>query len=553
MIQLELMKGENQRSMMLRFPATQSQVDQALEELEMVSRYEGVVHVIDIKCSQVENLGEHIGDICLDDSGTIDRLNRLDQALQLMTEKERYTFSGALGNEKVEGLDAALALSAKLNQYLFVPNIKSERELGQFLANTGYKGISDEVLPYISYRALGEDYRMEHGGVFTDKGYVVVRPGHQQLDADRKQIFELHLSGVGSDRRLTYNLSLPASEERLEQVQERLGLNDFAEATIEAVNCPIAYLNDHVNLECPSVEQLNDLATEIEAVSKTNGALMKLCAVYQAEQPSTFQELYNITCDLDDYEVFRNLTAVDYGRHVLERADERDFDLLEELDDFIDYEEYGCYRMREDGIRHTDLGYVRRISEPFQSIASEPSESMSSSGSNEEENALLELAMKEFEESRFYEYFDGDCDYEVNYVLAKGSGETQEKVAFVSSSDCYILAFWFGDKDDCYGPELIDFDHDLYPWLDRGYDILAMTKETHKMVCRDLSGYLAGGSKLPAGSEKYFEYCKNGNITPEKILDEDPSLAQEMGLLAKYFGNAMTNSQSGMDLRLGGM
>ena len=147
MIQLELMKGENQSCVMLRFPATQSQVDQALEELEMVSRYEGVVHVIDIKCPQVENLGKHIGNICLDDSGTIDWLNMLDQALQLMTEKERYTFSGALEDEKVEGLDAALTLSAKLDQYLFLPNIKSERGLGQFLANTGYKGISDEVLP----------------------------------------------------------------------------------------------------------------------------------------------------------------------------------------------------------------------------------------------------------------------------------------------------------------------------------------------------------------------------------------------------------------------
>ena len=123
---------------MLRFPATQSQIDQVLEELEMVSRYDGLVHVCNIKCPQVENLGQHIGDICLDDPEGIERLNRLDHALQLLTEKERYTFSGALENEKVEGLDTALALIAKLDQYLFVPNIKSERELGQFLANTGY-------------------------------------------------------------------------------------------------------------------------------------------------------------------------------------------------------------------------------------------------------------------------------------------------------------------------------------------------------------------------------------------------------------------------------
>ena len=74
---------------------------------------------------------------------------------------------------------------------------------------------------------------------------------------------------------------------------------------------------------------------------------------------------------LDDRGLFEvmppDIDKVHYGSYVLYdsgRAGE-DFELGEEVKDFIDYHAYTKYRMEEDGVRQTSRGLVRRIDEPF--------------------------------------------------------------------------------------------------------------------------------------------------------------------------------------------
>ena len=53
-----------------------------------------------------------------------------------------------------------------------------------------------------------------------------------------------------------------------------------------------------------------------------------------------------------------------YGKQVLMRigADE---ELIAALHGFTDFDELGSFFMREDGVRTTNFGLIRRLSEPF--------------------------------------------------------------------------------------------------------------------------------------------------------------------------------------------
>ena len=56
----------------------------------------------------------------------------------------------------------------------------------------------------------------------------------------------------------------------------------------------------------------------------------------------------------------------EYGRSVLLEAGDRNIDILDDIDGFMDYEAYGKYRAEMDGVVQTEFGLVRCKSEPFQ-------------------------------------------------------------------------------------------------------------------------------------------------------------------------------------------
>ena len=60
-----------------------------------------------------------------------------------------------------------------------------------------------------------------------------------------------------------------------------------------------------------------------------------------------------------------------YGKQVLMRigADE---ELIAALDGFTDFDELGSFFMREDSVRTTNFGLIRRLSEPFSHLEDGP-------------------------------------------------------------------------------------------------------------------------------------------------------------------------------------
>lgn len=302
---------------------------------------------------------------------TPEQLNTLAIKLGYMDPEDLIRFEGALNINCVVGMEDVLRLADELDQYEIYPDTGTEAGLGRYLVAHGYLHFPEEFLRHVNYASVGIKFHAEHSGAFCGANYVVRKAAAQEeaLDADRAQVFKVHLytSKVGDTMPGPYRLTLPACEERLEQVKRLIGVDDFAQARIEEVEYPITYLQWYIPLDGLSVETLGELAEEIEGLLETDGELLKLCGVLEVERPETLAEALRLARNLDDYErVDCGHNPDEYGRYVLKHAEERDIDILEDLEGFIDEDAYGKYRMREDGVRETACGLIRRLSQPFE-------------------------------------------------------------------------------------------------------------------------------------------------------------------------------------------
>ena len=301
-----------------------------------------------------------------------EQLNTLAIKIGYMGPEEQVCFEGALDLNSVMGMEDILRIADELDRYEMLLDVSSMGELGRYLVSGGIVEFPEAVWPYLDFEKIGVEFDSEHGGVFKGTSYITRKEDapEQALDADRPQVFKVHLytSKVGDTMPGPYRLALPACGERLEQVKKLLGVDDFAQARIEQMEYPLACLQEYLStMDCPSVETLNALAEEIEDILLTDGELLKLCGVLEAEQPRTLDEALRVTQDLDDYErIPCGHRPDEYGRYVMKHAEQFEIDdLLEDLEGFVDEDGYGQYRMREDGVKATACGLIRRLSEPF--------------------------------------------------------------------------------------------------------------------------------------------------------------------------------------------
>ena len=366
MISLHLTRGENYEGVCLRLPATPAEVGEACAMLDTISRYAGKTHIVDVK-SPVKNLAQFIKNADLAKQEELEKLNRLAERIGCMNASEQVMLSGALCTESINGLDDVLRVADRLEDYEIIPEVTCDRELGSYVVEHGIiMDFPEAVRPYLDYVGIGAEYYADHGGAYTMDGYVKRRDG-QPEQAPEHTVFSAYLrSHCGAKRLLFY---FPAAEEALENAKQRLQIDSFAEAEVEALDCDIPYLVDLLPTSCISVEDINELALAVEEMKQTDGETLKYLSVLSVEQPEDFPAALRLAVDLDDYERIIEGTY-EYGQSVLRRIGADD-ELLKTIDGYMDFEKLGEDSMVEDGVRQTEFGLIRRCSSPFPEQAQE--------------------------------------------------------------------------------------------------------------------------------------------------------------------------------------
>ena len=316
--------------------------------------------------SPVANLTWHLLFTKLDSDDTLQKLNHLAETIDGMNTAGHYHLSKHLSTDNKQTLDDLLQIAAQIKQpnmdcYEFIPDVINYHALGDWLVDHDRMKdkVPESLLPYLDYYTIGMNYCKAHEGEFLPGGYVGIRTEVVKQSPEDQGILRLILSTSTN----TFALSLPATEERLEQTKRALDVGDFAQVNITAVKFSSPYLANLLPLGAVSVEDANTLALCLKEMEQEDGAMIKFCAVLVVEQPNTFAEALNIAMDRDDYELVPENTE-EYGKQVLRRIGADD-EIIDTIDGYMDFAQLGRDSMKEDGVRQTTLGQVRRLSKPF--------------------------------------------------------------------------------------------------------------------------------------------------------------------------------------------
>ena len=364
MIRLKLSNKSANEGVVLDLPATPAEVSEAFSWFERIGVEPSAVRIAGVN-SPVPTLGQYILRADIHDPAEMKKLNELAEAIEQMDDREWDIFAGALDAESINGLDDVLKISKRLGNYIILPNVKTDTELGRILVDTGYKNFPEAVQPYLDYRDIGAEYYAENGGAYGPGGYVRRKSSLEQAPEQRDALITLYLltPRVTETMADPYRLTLPAMDEELEQAKEQIGVDHFTEATIVKVEFGKPYLAELIPQECICVEDANELALGIEEMQQRDGELLKYLAVLSVEQMETLTDALRVAVNLDDYERITEGTY-EYGQSVLRRIGADD-ELIDTIDGYMDFEKFGEDSMVEDGVRQTEFGLIRRCSHPF--------------------------------------------------------------------------------------------------------------------------------------------------------------------------------------------
>ena len=346
--------SDGQTDIGIKFPATPDEVS------KLRSMLSGDVRIIDVS-SQVDNLTGYIQNTDLGNAANIEKLNTLAEEIDRMNQWEHWTFAGALDAESINSLDDVLKIASQLEDYTMIASVTSNRELGEFLVDSGYLQIAEHLRPYINYASVGAEYYANFGGAYTCHGYVRRSEQEPMLGSNEKPAFRVKLQAQDGARQ--YHLNLPATDAWIDTAKRHLRIDDIQDAQMIDISCTIPGLAEILPMEGAALEDADQLAEYIREMQKTDGELAKYLAALTVENPRTFSEALTIAIDQDDYEFVPGDPA-EYGEQVLRRIGADD-ELIETIDGFMDFEGLGEISMEQDGVRRTDFGLIRRLSEPF--------------------------------------------------------------------------------------------------------------------------------------------------------------------------------------------
>ena len=343
----------------LHLPAAQEEINEKLTWLDDYAEdLRKPVEIRDVDC-EIVGIRQYLRMADLSHEGELEKFNTLAGKIEEMDNRQRNILWGALDSESINGLDDVLRVAERLNDYVLLPNITSDIELGRLLVDTGYKNFPESVRPYLDYRAIGAEYYAEHGGAYSPGGYVRRKSSVEQTAEQRPALITLHL--LTHEAGDPYRLSLPATDEELDTAKAAIGVDYFTEATIEKIEFGKPYLEELIPQDCFCVEDANELALGMEEMLQRDGELLKYMSVLSVVQPETLADALQLAIDLDDYErVTEN--AYEYGEQTL-RLIGADDEIIGAIDGYMDFEKFGEDYMIEDGVRRTEFGLIRRISE----------------------------------------------------------------------------------------------------------------------------------------------------------------------------------------------
>ena len=301
--------SSDERGVELTFPVSRYEMMDAFEQIHTKSPGDVYWQVDEFYC--FDHLAPH-----LDESMSIFEFNSLTEQLSKLDSYQDPALEGLLQmqvknhmqeNSGIITVPELMMLAHNVDHCHVLADVHTDTELGKFCADNDFlpelTALPDSVYALLDYAKIGKQMRESEAGAFTPHGYVVRTEELQPLpdyepQRDINYMIRLTLMNHENEQK-TAVLDLPATEERLLEVQKELDAPEWYDAQFTGCDAIVPQLNTLLT-DVEDIPRINELAHSLLEL-KANGQLTKFKAVISATQCETLEDVFDRIEKLPQY------------------------------------------------------------------------------------------------------------------------------------------------------------------------------------------------------------------------------------------------------------
>ena len=295
--------SSDERGVELTFPVSQYEMMDAFEQIHTKSPGDVYWQVDEFYC--FDYLAPH-----LDENMSIFEFNSLTAQLSKLDERQETALEGLLqmqADKHMQENSGIMMLASNVDRCHVLADVHSDEALGKFYVENGFRedldALPDSAYALLDYAKIGKQMREDEGGVFTPHGYVVRTEELQPLPDYEPQrninyMIRLTLMNHENEQR-TAILDLPATEQRLLEVQEELDAPEWFDAQFTGCDAIVPQLNAMLT-DVEDLPRISELAQSLQEL-KASGQLTKFKAVVSATQCETLDDVFDRIEKLPQY------------------------------------------------------------------------------------------------------------------------------------------------------------------------------------------------------------------------------------------------------------
>ena len=301
--------ASDERGVELTFPVSQYEMMDAFEQIHTKSPGDVYWQVDEFYC--FDYLAPH-----LDENMSIFEFSSLTEQLSKLDDYQETAMEGLLQmqvknhmqeNSGIITVPELMMLAANVNRCHVLADIHTDEALGKFYVENGFRddldALPDSVYALLDYAKIGKQMREDEAGVFTPHGYVVrteeleLLPDHEP-QREISYMIRLTLMNHENEQK-TAVLDLPATEQRMQEVQKELDAPEWFDAQFTGCDAIAPQLNTLLT-DVEDLPRINELAQSLQEL-KVSGQLTKIKAVIGATQCETLEDVFDRIEKLPQY------------------------------------------------------------------------------------------------------------------------------------------------------------------------------------------------------------------------------------------------------------
>ena len=299
----------DERGVELTFPVSQYEMMDAFEQIHTKSPGDVYWQVDEFYC--FDYIAPH-----LDESMSIFEFNSLTEQLSKLDERQETALEGLLQmqvdkhmqeHSGIITVPELMMLASNVDRCQVLADVNTDEALGKFYVENGFRedldALPDSVYALLDYAKIGKQMRESEAGAFTPHGYVVRTEELQPLpdyEPQRNINYMIRLALMNHENeQKTAVLDLPATQERMMEVQEELDAPEWFDAQFTGCDAIVPQLNAMLT-DVEDLPRINELAQSLQKL-KASGQLTKFKAVVGATQCETLDDVFDRIEKLPQY------------------------------------------------------------------------------------------------------------------------------------------------------------------------------------------------------------------------------------------------------------